>query len=155
MFYENVVILTGRAVKDAELKQVGSSQVCQFRLVSNKRIKKRDGEYGEKSCFIDAEAWGNRAEYASKYIKKGSIVRVQAELEQDEWESNGQKRQKHKLYVYDIQVERPRNADGSTGDVASDSSSKSTDSSTSDSSADSAQPAAAGASNSDGSGLPF
>ena len=97
MFYENLVILTGGAVKDAELKDVGSSQVCAFRLVSNNRIKKRAGEYGEKPCFIDCEAWGKRAEYGGKYIKKGSIVRIRAELEQDEWESNGQKRQKHKL----------------------------------------------------------
>lgn len=111
MFYENVVVMTGRSVKDAEIKDVGSSKVCSFRLVVNKRIKQRNGEYGEKSCYIDCEAWGNRAEYGGKYIKKGSVVRVMAELEQDEWESNGQKRQKHKLYVNDIQVERPKGDD--------------------------------------------
>lgn len=109
MFNENLVILTGRAVKDAELRSVGKdSKVSAFRLANNERIKLRNGEYKEKTCFIDCDAWGPRAEFASNYVKKGKMTRVVAKLEQDEWESDGQRRQKHKLYVTDIQVERQR-----------------------------------------------
>lgn len=105
----NISIFTGRAVKDAELKSVGSSQVCTFTLAHNKRIKKRDGEYHEKTCFIDCEVWNNSADYASKYVKKGRVVNVQAELEQDEWTSaEGQKRKKHKFYINRVNVERSK-----------------------------------------------
>lgn len=118
-FNENVTILTGRAVKDSEHKKVGTSDLCSFRIVHNKRMKKRNSdEYTEKSCYIDCETWGKRAEYASKYVKKGKMVRVMAELEQDEWkDKDGNNKQKHKLYVYDVQVERDArpSSDGQSG----------------------------------------
>jgi single-strand DNA-binding protein len=133
---ENLVVMSGRAIADAELRPVGSSQVCSFRLVTNKRIKKADGEYVEKSCFIDCEAWGKRADYGAKYIKKGSPVRVMAELEQDEWMTDGKKRQKHKLYVNDIRV--ARNKDDSSASSDSDSA-----------------PVSAGAPSAEVPGLPF
>jgi single stranded DNA-binding protein len=84
--------------------------------VTNKRIKKADGEYAEKSCFVDCEAWGKRADYGFKYIKKGIPVRVLAELEQDEWTTDGKKRQKHKLYVNDIRVARNKDDGDTRGD---------------------------------------
>lgn len=113
MLNVNNSVLSGRAVADAELKTANSSQVCTFRIVHNKRVKKRDGNYEEKPMYIDCEAWGERAEYASKYVKKGLNVMVISELEQDEWKSpEGQNRSKHKLYVTKLQVERPKNAEG-------------------------------------------
>ncbi len=115
-FNENVVILTGRAVSDAEVKNFGSSTLCSFRIVNNKRVKKKNSdEYIEKSCFIDCDTWGKRAEFAGKYVKKGKMIRVMAQLEQDEWEKDGVKKQKHKLYVIDVQVERAPKTDGADG----------------------------------------
>lgn len=105
--YGNVTVLFGRATKKPELRQVGNSQACTIRMVSNKRIKGRDGEWTEKSTYIDAECWGSRAEYAARAIDKGTMILVVGELEQDEWESNGEKKQKHKIYVsFDLQVLR-------------------------------------------------
>lgn len=113
MMRTNLVVLTGRATRKPELKSVGNSQVCTIRMVSNKRIKQRDGEYKEKPMYIDAECWGPRAEYATKHIDKGSVISVTGELEQDEWTVDGTTRQKHKIYVsVDLQVDRgPQGAD--------------------------------------------
>ena len=109
MFYINEVRFLGRAVKAAELKPVGESKVAVFRLVSNRRIKKRDGEYEEKATYIDVECWNQRAEYAAEYIKKGTPVLVRGQLETDEWISkDGQKRSKLKIYASEVQAERPR-----------------------------------------------
>jgi len=115
MFYINEVRFLGRAVKAAELKNVGESKVAIFRLVSNRRIKKRNGEYDEKATYIDVECWNQRADYASEYIKKGTPVLVRGQLETDEWTSKeGQKRSKLKIYASEVQAERPRNTDGET-----------------------------------------
>jgi len=109
MFYLNEVRFLGRAVKAAELKNVGESKVAVFRLVSNRRIKKRDGEYEEKATFVDVECWNQRAEYSSLYIKKGTPVLVRGQIEMDEWESKeGQKRSKLKIYASEVQSEKPR-----------------------------------------------
>lgn len=113
MFYINEVRFLGRAVKAAELKSVGESKVAVFRLVSNRRIKKRNGEYDEKATYIDVECWNQRADYASEYIKKGTPVLVRGQLETDEWTSkDGQKRSKLKIYASEVQAERPRNTEG-------------------------------------------
>jgi len=109
MFYLNEIRFLGRSVKDAELKNVGESRVATFRLVSNRRIKKRDGTYDEKATYIDCEVWNQRADYASSYVKKGTPVLVRGQLETDEWTSKeGQKRSKLKIYASEIQAERPR-----------------------------------------------
>jgi len=115
MFYLNNTQMVGRATRDAELKDLGSSKVTTFRIVCNKRVKKRDGTYEEKATFVDCEAWGQRAEFASNYVKKGTAIYVRGELEQDEWKTKeGAQRQKLKIYVLEIRlVDRPKN-DGAT-----------------------------------------
>lgn len=118
MIRRNMVVLTGRATKKPELKNVGgSSKVCTIRMVSNKRIKnKKTGDYDEKSMFIDAECWGPRAEYAADNIDKGTIVSVVGELEQDEWGEGENRRQKHKIYVsFDLQIDKYNAKDGGSG----------------------------------------
>ncbi|TFH25842.1 single-stranded DNA-binding protein [Candidatus Bathyarchaeota archaeon] len=116
MIRNNVVMLTGRATKDVELKDVGSSKVATIRLAINERIKQRDGEYKEKTVYIDAECWAQRAEYAAENIKKGTIVYVMGKLEQDEWGEGENRRQKHKIYVsHDLQIDRyTPNKEGAT-----------------------------------------
>jgi single-strand DNA-binding protein len=112
MIRRNLVVMTGRATKDTELKKVGESQVATIRLACNERVKQRDGEYKEKTVYIDAECWGQRAEYASKNVMKGTVVSVIGKLEQDEWGEGENRRQKHKIYVnFDLQIDRFANKD--------------------------------------------
>ena len=74
-----------------------------------------DSGYGDrkKAVFIDGTCWGKTAEVAGEYLKKGSAVYVEAELDKDEWEdqNSGQKRTKIKLNVRTIQL-LPRNQGG-------------------------------------------
>jgi len=117
MFYLNEVKLIGRATGDAVVKQIGSdSTVATFRLVSNRKIKKRDGTKDEKSTFVDVEVWGQRAEYAGNYIKRGTEVFVQGSLETDEWEKDGQKRSKLKIYGSVVQAAFPKDKERGSSD---------------------------------------
>jgi len=121
MFYMNEVRFLGRAVKDAEFKQLPNSEsrVASFRLVSNRRIKKKnvsadakpEDKYTEKATYIDVEVWQQKADYASQYIKKGTPVLVEGQLETDEWTTNeGAKRSKLKIYGNRVQAQRPQGA---------------------------------------------
>ncbi len=116
LFYLNDVRMIGRATADAKVKNIGeNSKVATFRIVSNRQIKKRDGTKDEKSTFVDVEVWGQRAEYAGNYIKRGTPVLVMGQLETDEWEKDGQKRSKLKIYGNSIQALRtdgPKTEDG-------------------------------------------
>lgn len=102
----NKTFFFGRATRDAEVKSVGESQVAVMRLVSNRRIKKRSGEYEEKATFVDVETWGQRAEFAGQNVKKGVPVFVVGRLESDEWTTaEGQRRSKLKIYANELQVD--------------------------------------------------
>lgn len=108
MIRRNLVVITGRATRDAEIKDVGDSQVCTIRLACNEKVKGK-----EKTVYIDVECWGQRARFAGEYVKKGSIVSVEGKLEQDEWGEGENRRQKHKIYVdRDLQVDNWRPSQG-------------------------------------------
>jgi len=117
MFYMNEIRFLGRAVKDAELKQLpnSDSRVASFRLVSNRRIKKKNAPkdatgkdaYEERATYVDVEVWQQKADYASQYVKRGTPVLVEGQLETDEWTTaDGSKRSKLKIYGNRIQAER-------------------------------------------------
>lgn len=71
----NRVLLTGRTVRDGELKQTTNGlSLVQFQIAVPKLISK-------DADFIDCIAWRNTAEYFCKYIKKGSLIAVSGRLE--------------------------------------------------------------------------
>ncbi len=129
MFYLNKVQIIGRATADAKFKQLPNSdnRVASFRIVSNKRIKKKNAPkdakgkeaYTEKATFVDVEVWQQRADYASQYVKRGTPVFVEGELETDEWGPEGERRSKLKIYGSKIQVEYPKKEEESSSSTNS------------------------------------
>lgn len=72
----NKQITQGRLVAQPELKttQNGTS-VCTFTIASEEDMKREDGT--RATDFIDCVAWGARAEFACKYLTKGSMIIVE------------------------------------------------------------------------------
>ena len=89
----NKVILLGRLTKDPELRYSNNGQqtaVCRYSLAVN-RSYKREGE--ADADFINIIAFGNRAEFASKYFKKGQMVAISGEIRTGSYtDKNGEKR---------------------------------------------------------------
>lgn len=81
----NVIVLKGRLTADPELKNVGAKQtaVCDFSIATNRRFEK------EKTDFISCQAWGQTAEFISKYFSKGKEIAVVGELHIDRYEKDG------------------------------------------------------------------
>lgn len=100
----NKVFLMGNLTRDPELRFIASgSAVCDFGLAVNKGFKSGN-EWKEKVCFVDIVCWGKQGENCAEYLKKGSAVFIEGELELESWETDrGDKRSKHKVNAGAVQ----------------------------------------------------
>ncbi|MEM7263634.1 MAG: single-stranded DNA-binding protein [Planctomycetota bacterium] len=108
----NKVILVGRLTRDVEVKYLGSGMaVTDLGLAVNHNYRRQDGEMVEETCFVDCTVWGKQAESCSQYLSKGRGVLVEGRLKLETWETDGQKRSKHKVSADRVQF-MPRSAGG-------------------------------------------
>lgn len=115
----NKVLLIGRLTRDLEIRYVGGgggggTAVCDLPLAVNHRYRRQDGEQIEETCFIDVTVWGKQAESCNQYLSKGSAVFVEGRLKLESWETDGQKRNKHKVIADRVQF-MPRSQGGGGG----------------------------------------
>lgn len=100
----NQVTLTGRVVRDAELKRKGAELViCEFSLANN--YSKKTGEtWSKKANFFNLAVFGKMAEALFPYLKKGALVGIEAELRQNQWEQEGKRHTSNELIVTGVQL---------------------------------------------------
>lgn len=116
----NRTIIMGNLVRDPELKVVGESQVVKLRIASNRYYRTKDGENKEETIFLDAEAWGYRAETINKFMKKGSSILLEGQLRQDNWENDeGQKRSRLFLSISDFSFVGSKDSNAGTSSGSS------------------------------------
>ena len=104
----NCIILMGRLVADPELRTTQSGiSVVSFRLAVDRDFA--DKQTGQRQTdFIDVVAWREKAEFASRYFKKGQLVAVQGSLQSRNYEDkNGNKRT-----AYEVQADKLHFAEG-------------------------------------------
>lgn len=94
----NRVILTGNVTRDPEVRQAGSSTVCNFSLAVNEKRKQGD-EWIDDPVFVDCGAWGKLADVMQRYVAKGDPVLVEGRLRRESWEKDGEKRSKLSVTV--------------------------------------------------------
>lgn len=87
----NKVIIQGNVSSEVELKQTQSgTSVCSFNVAVNRFSKEPDAK---KVDFFTVVAWQAKAEFVSRYFKKGSPILVCGRLENREWsDKQGNKR---------------------------------------------------------------
>lgn len=83
----NKFFATGRAVADTEKKDIGTTIVANYRLA----IPRRRYKGNQESDFIDCKCFGKQAEFAEKYIKKGTKILIEGSLQIDTYEKDGRK----------------------------------------------------------------
>ena len=83
----NNVVIMGRLTKDAEERKTSNGKtVCSFCVAVDDSYNK------DKAHFIDIIAWDKKAEFVTKYFRKGSMIAVQGRLATRTWEDkNGSK----------------------------------------------------------------
>lgn len=83
----NKAILVGNLGSDPELRYTqGGEPVANFSLATNKKWKSKSGESQEHTEWHKIVVWGKTAENCEKFLKKGSKVLVEGEIQTREWE---------------------------------------------------------------------
>ncbi len=107
----NLVVLTGRLTADPELKTTPNGiPVTSFSIAVNRNY--RAGEE-QQTDFINIVAWRQRAEFITKYFKKGSMIGIEGAIQTRKYtDKNGNNRTAVEVVVNNVQfVESKR--DGS------------------------------------------
>jgi single-strand DNA-binding protein len=89
----NKVILIGNLGKDPEVRSLqNGGKVCNMTIATTERWKEKGtGQKMEKTEWHRVVIFGNLAEIAEKYLKKGSKVYVSGSLQTRSWEKDGAK----------------------------------------------------------------
>jgi single-strand DNA-binding protein len=78
----NSVTLVGRVGREPEVKYFESgSVVCRFTLAVKRRRKD-----SEEPDWFEIEVWGQPAQIAADYVRKGSLIGVSGALKFDYWQ---------------------------------------------------------------------
>lgn len=100
----NQLTLCGHLTRDPEVKYLQSgTAVCEFGLAVNDRVKKGE-EWVDCPMFIDCSCFGKQAEFLGKHAQKGAAVLVTGKLRFEQWETDGQRRSKHKVSAERVQL---------------------------------------------------
>ena len=87
----NEIILTGRLVKDPEVRYTPSQKVVTtFSLAVNREFKNEQGNYD--TDFFNCVAWGKTAELMGNTLKKGAKILVTGRVQIRNYESNGERK---------------------------------------------------------------
>jgi single-strand DNA-binding protein len=100
----NQVTLLGRIGNDIELKQIGSSQVVNLRVATNKKYKDATGVMQEKTYWHNVSIWGKTAEIVNAYCVKGSLVLITGELQYKEYKKQGVDTLIAEIFASNVQI---------------------------------------------------
>lgn len=110
----NSIIIMGRLTKDPE---TGSSQngntYARFAIAVDRRFKK-DGE--QDADFFNCSAFGKKAEFVEKYMKKGTKVVISGEMRMDRVTKDGKTTTYPKVMVNDIEFAESKKSESSGDD---------------------------------------
>lgn len=83
----NKVMLIGNLGQDPEMRYTGSgTAVCNMRLATTENYKDSNGEWVEKTEWHNIVAWARLAEICNEYLRKGSQVYFEGQLQTRSWE---------------------------------------------------------------------
>lgn len=79
MSYHNITIV-GNLGRDPEMRYTDNgTAVCSMNVATNKTYTK-DGQQVKKVCWFRVSVFGKQAENVNNYLKKGSLVLVEGEM---------------------------------------------------------------------------
>lgn len=96
----NHTVLTGNLTRDPQLKYLPSqTPVVEFGFASSRVYNGPDGQRREDTLFVDCVAYGGLATVIHEHARKGRPLLVAGFLKYEQWEKDGQKRNKIRLVV--------------------------------------------------------
>jgi len=98
----NQCIFTGRLTRDPELRRTATGKaITSASLAVNRSWKNADGDWCNKTTYIDLNLWNGQGEALAKIGRKGDLLSVVAEFELQEWDdkTTGEKRRSPRFNV--------------------------------------------------------
>ena len=109
----NKVFLAGNLTRDPEVRYIPSGKaVADLRMAVTRKFRMPNGDDRQETCYVDVVVWERQAETCGEYLKKGSPVLIEGSLRFEEWEKNGEKRNRLSVTAERVQfLERPPKRD--------------------------------------------
>jgi single-strand DNA-binding protein len=115
----NKAMIIGNLGRDPEMRYTpGGQAVTQFTVAVNRNYKGQNGEWQEETEWFRIVVWGQQAERAAEYLRKGNKVYIEGRLQTRQWEDKeGQKRYTTELVANQVTnlERRSRDEDGDPG----------------------------------------
>ena len=120
----NKVILMGRLTRDPDVRYSqgeNSSAIARYTLAVDRRYTRRDDPNAQTADFISCVAFGKSAEFAEKYLKKGTKIVVSGRIQTGSYTN----KEGVKVYTTDVVAEdqefaESKNSQGGTSYQAPD-----------------------------------
>ena len=114
----NLVVLTGRLTADPELTTTANGiPVTTFSIAVNRNY--RAGEQ-QQTDFINIVAWRQRAEFITKYFKKGSLIGIEGSIQTRRYQDkDGNNRTIFEVVVNNAQFVESKRDGATTNEPAS------------------------------------
>ncbi|MBQ4479437.1 MAG: single-stranded DNA-binding protein [Victivallales bacterium] len=91
-------MLLGRITAAPQLKSSTSGvTLCTFTMAINRRFRASDGSQREETDFLDLSVFGKNADHCANYLKKGSLVFVEAHLKKETWKDKATNQNRSRL----------------------------------------------------------
>ena len=99
----NRVVLAGRLTADPDIRHTGGAEdlaVARYRLAVDRRVARNSDGHTEAD-FINCVAFGKRAEFAEKYLRKGIKIMVSGRIQTGSYKD----KEGRTVYTTDVVVE--------------------------------------------------
>ncbi len=110
----NTVILMGRLARDPDVRQTTTGKnVARMTIAVDRRMSRNAAEGQQSADFLSLVAWERLADFASKYLRKGTKILVEGRLQSRSYDGqDGQKRYVTEVNVFNIEFAESKKAAG-------------------------------------------
>lgn len=101
---KNRIELIGHLGQDPESRNLeNGTHVCRYTLATSESWKDANGEWQKRTTWHNIISWKSAADYASKHLRKGNLVRIEGRMTYRDFEDkNRQKRTIAEVVTTDI-----------------------------------------------------
>lgn len=98
----NKVFIIGKLGADPKITTTAGGKVANFSVATNDFTGPKDARK-EVTDWHNITAWGNLANLAENYLKKGSSIHLEGKLKTESWEKEGVKQHAVRIVAESIQ----------------------------------------------------
>lgn len=100
---DSTLTIVGSLGRDVDLRfTAGGKAVASLTVAVSNRYKNKADEWVDDTAWVDVTAWDALAENVAASCVKGTRIIATGRIKQEEWEKDGQKRQKLSMVADEI-----------------------------------------------------